>query len=104
MIRKRYNQIPHQTDIEIKDGVMYLTACIKQHKERAKKNSLFTLDCHQIILNKANKSLKTVRKKNTQLIPCLGTISNKSMGGAGLKQVSLVRKCKSDLRTGNILT
>ena len=36
MIRNRYNQIPHQTDIEIKDGIMYLTACIKQHKERPK--------------------------------------------------------------------
>ena len=33
MIRNRYNQISHQTDIEIKDGIMYLTACIKQHKE-----------------------------------------------------------------------
>ena len=41
MIRNRYNQIPHQTDclsfyIEIKDDIMYLTAGIKQHKERAK--------------------------------------------------------------------
>ena len=36
MIRNRYNKIPHQTDIEIKDGSMYFTACIKQHKERAK--------------------------------------------------------------------
>ena len=58
MIRNRYNQIPHQTGIEIKDGIMYLTACIKQHRE-SQKNSLFIVDCHQTILNKANKSLKT---------------------------------------------
>ena len=79
MIRNHYNQSPHQTDIEIKDSVMYLTACINQHKERAKR---------QPVLNKANKSLKTIRKKNTQQILCFGMISNKSMGGAGLKQVS----------------
>ena len=34
-----------------------------------------------------------LEKKNTQQKPCLETVSNKSMGGAGLKQVSLVRKC-----------
>ena len=39
MIRNRYNQIP-QIDIEIKDGIMYLTACIKQHK-REPKEQLF---------------------------------------------------------------
>ena len=43
------------------------------------------------------------RKKNTQQKPCLGTVSNKSMDGAGLKQVSLMRKCNSDLFTGNLL-
>ena len=36
--------------------------------------------------------------------PCLGTFSNKLMGRAGLKQVSLMRKCKSDLFTSNVLT
>ena len=40
MIRNRYNQMPHQTDIEIKDDIMYLTACIKQHKERAERKAL----------------------------------------------------------------
>ena len=39
MIKNRYNQIPHQTDIEIKDGIMYLTAYIKQHKKRAKRTA-----------------------------------------------------------------
>ena len=58
MIRNRYNQIPHQTDIEIKDGIMYKTA-----QGQSQKNNLFTVDCHQTILNKANKSLKTIRKK-----------------------------------------
>ena len=78
---------------------MYKTA-----QRESQKNSLFTVDCHQIILNKANKSLKTLEKKNTQQIPCLGMVSNTSMGGAGLKQVSLVCKCKSDLLTSNVLT
>ena len=36
MIRNRYNQIPHQTDIEIKDGIMYLTACINSTKREPK--------------------------------------------------------------------
>ena len=36
MIRNRYNQIPHQTDIEIKDGIMYLTACINSTKRESK--------------------------------------------------------------------
>ena len=40
MIKNRYNQIPHQTDIEIKIGIMYETAFIKQHKERAKRTAL----------------------------------------------------------------
>ena len=39
MIRNRDNQILHQADIEIKDGIMYLTACIKQYKERAKRTA-----------------------------------------------------------------
>ena len=29
----------NQTDIKIKDGIMYLTACMKQHKERAKRTA-----------------------------------------------------------------
>ena len=39
---------------------MYKTA-----QRESQKNSLFTVDCHQTILNKANKSLKTIRKKRT---------------------------------------
>ena len=31
--------IPYISDIEIKNGIMYLTACIKQHKERAKRTA-----------------------------------------------------------------
>ena len=57
MIRNRYNQILHQTDIEIKDAIMYKTA-----QRESQKNSFFTVDCPQTILNKANKSLKTIRK------------------------------------------
>ena len=35
----------------------------KQYKEReAKEDSFFTVDCHQTIINKANKKLKTNRK------------------------------------------
>ena len=45
---------------------------------------LTAVDCHQTVLNKANKNLMNIRKKNTQQIPCLGTVSNKSTGGAGL--------------------
>ena len=41
MIRNCCSQIPHQKDIEIKDGIMYLTACIKQHKEREPKEQHF---------------------------------------------------------------
>ena len=37
---------------------MYKTA-----QRESQKNSIFTVDCHQTILNKANKSLKTIRKK-----------------------------------------
>ena len=60
MIRNRYNQIPHQTDIEIKD---VLNSMYKTAQRESQKNSIFTVDCHQTILNKANKSFKTIRKK-----------------------------------------
>ena len=120
MLRNRYNQIPHQTNIEIKVGIIYKIAQIKDciiyktAQRESQKNNFCTVDCHQTILNKANKIWRqteswwtmTIRKKqtNTKQKPCLGTISNKSMGWAELKQVSLVRKCKSDLFTSNVLT
>ena len=62
--QKPLQSIPHQTEIEIKDDIIYLTACVYKTAQReSQKNSLFTVDCHQTILNKANKSLKTIRKK-----------------------------------------
>ena len=58
MIRNRYNQIRNQTDIEIKDGIMYKTA----RRERVKRTAISPVDCHQTSLNKANKRSKTNRK------------------------------------------
>ena len=43
MTRYRYIQIPHQTDIEIKDDIMYLTACIKQHKKEPKEQHFHSI-------------------------------------------------------------
>ena len=40
MVRNLNNQIPHQTYIEIKDGIMYKTA-----QRDNQKNSLYNVDC-----------------------------------------------------------